>query len=219
MTTNQGTAPFRSRGIMLSRLRHGAPRRHGWTLRGTAGSTWRSSVPLDLDRRILPQPLTDPLLETDPTSTLPAPASTSAASRSAPPSRPCHTPAPSAAPPLPTSASQPSNHLRSTRKHDRVAMTGRNRRPSGWPAKASPRGRPAGTSAQRLTASHRPLFLPEVDTGRLTRPVPGLPRDRYGDQTCAPRPASGELQGRSDRSRETSRRMKAGPPISSAATA
>jgi hypothetical protein len=45
---------------------------------------------------------------------------------------------------------------------------------SGWPAPPSPKGRPAGPSAQRLTASRQPLSRSEVDTGRLSRC--GLPR-------------------------------------------
>ena len=41
--------------------------------------------------------------------------------------------------------------------------------PSGWQAPLSPQGRPAGPSAQRLTASSHPLSRPGVDTGRLLR--------------------------------------------------
>jgi len=54
---------------------------------------------------------------------------------------------------------------------------------SGWPARPSPQGRPAGTSAQRLTARRQPLFPPELDTRRLfkIRAVPmrtaALPTD------------------------------------------
>jgi hypothetical protein len=41
--------------------------------------------------------------------------------------------------------------------------------PSGWPATPSPRWRPAGPSAKRLTASRHPLSRSGVDTGRLLR--------------------------------------------------
>ena len=83
---------------MLSRLRHSTPRRHRWTLRRTAGSTWRARC---RSTWIVGPPAAAhrPLFEPDPASTPPPPASTSAASRSAPPSQPCHTPAPSATPP------------------------------------------------------------------------------------------------------------------------
>ena len=46
--------------------------------------------------------------------------------------------------------------------------------PSGWPAPLSPKRRPAGPSAQRLTASRHPLSHSELDTGRLLRVVPVL---------------------------------------------
>ena len=39
--------------------------------------------------------------------------------------------------------------------------------PSEWPAPQSPQGRPAGPSAQRLTASRKSATRPEIDTGRL----------------------------------------------------
>jgi hypothetical protein len=42
--------------------------------------------------------------------------------------------------------------------------------PSGWPALLPPHGRPAGPSAQRLTASRHPPSRRGVDTGRLLRP-------------------------------------------------
>src|SRR5947209_1311317 len=53
--------------------------------------------------------------------------------------------------------------------------------PSGWPAPLSPKGRPTGPSAKRLTASRHPLPEPldppnaeGVDTGRLLSPTRGI---------------------------------------------
>ena len=50
---------------------------------------------------------------------------------------------------------------------------------SGWPAPLSPEGRPAGPSAQRLTASRHPLSRPGVDTGRLLS-LPGRASGKRG---------------------------------------
>ena len=59
---------------------------------------------------------------------------------------------------------------------------------TGWPAPLSPEGRPAGPSAQRLTASRHPLSRPGVDTGRLLS-LPGRASEkrRRGVPVCAGR--------------------------------